>query len=98
MTDFYEQSLLESELNQDRYLNKAKRIVVEQINANRLGLGRIEMGDVYVVSFIYTLGNFKALLGTTFPDLMYYEVTYDVVKKTTYFDAYKKLLNVEIAD
>ena len=49
--------------------------------------------NVYVVWFAYTLGNWKALLSTTLPDGMYYEVTHNATKKETYVDAYKKFHN-----
>jgi hypothetical protein len=50
--------------------------------------------EVYVVWFAFTLGNWKALLSTTLPDGMYYEVTHNAAKGETYLDAYKKFDNV----
>lgn len=49
--------------------------------------------DVYVVWVCKTLQNNKALLSTTLPDGMYFEVTYNGDKKELYFDAYQKLEN-----
>lgn len=57
-----------------------------------------DLEDVYVVWFAYTLGNWKALLSTTLPDGMYYEVTHNDTKGETYLDAYKKFRNVRIED
>lgn len=54
--------------------------------------------DVYVVWFSKTLQNWKALISTTLPDQMYYEVTYNGNKKETYIDAYKKFDNVCVED
>lgn len=54
--------------------------------------------DVFVVWFGKTLQNWKALVSTTLPDGMYYEVTYDGDKKRTYIDAYKKFDNVTVHD
>jgi len=54
--------------------------------------------DVYVVWFCYILGGWKALISTTLPDGMYYEVTYNKEKAETYVDAYKKFHNVAIPD
>lgn len=54
--------------------------------------------DVYVVWYCYTLGGWKALLSTTVIDGMYYELTYDKIKKVTYLDAYKKWDNVPVPD
>ena len=50
--------------------------------------------DVYVVWMCKTLQNNKALLSTTIPDGMYYEVTYNGDKNEMYLDAYKKWENV----
>ena len=49
--------------------------------------------DVYVVWLCKTLQNNKALLSTTLPGGMYFEVTYNGDKKELYFDAYRKLEN-----
>lgn len=49
--------------------------------------------EVYVVWSCKTLGNNKALLSTTVPDGMYYEITYNGTKGEAYFDAYKKWEN-----
>ena len=53
--------------------------------------------DVYVVWFCKTLQNWKALLSTTLPDGMYYEVTFDGDKDKAYIDAYKKFENVSVS-
>ena len=50
--------------------------------------------DVYVVWSCKTLGNNKALLSTTVPDGMYYEITYNGAKNELYLDAYKKWENL----
>jgi hypothetical protein len=52
--------------------------------------------DVYVVWFTKTLQNWKALVSTTLPDGMYYEITSNGDKKEAYLDAYKKFDNVVI--
>jgi hypothetical protein len=52
--------------------------------------------EVYVVWFCKTLQHWKALLSTTLPDGMYYEVTYNGDKKEAYIDAYKKFKNVVV--
>lgn len=57
-----------------------------------------DIDEVYVVWFNSTLGNWKALLSTTLPDGMYYEVTHDGEKKRAYIDAYKKFDNVVVLD
>ena len=56
------------------------------------------LDEVYVVWSCKTLENWKALLSTTLPDGMYYEVTHNGAKRETYLDAYKKFHNVCIPD
>lgn len=56
------------------------------------------LDEVYVVWFSKVLQNWKALVSTTLPDGMYYEVTYNGDKRETYLDAYKKFDNVAVAD
>ena len=54
------------------------------------------LDEVYIVWFSKTLQNWKAMVSTTLPDGMYYEVTYDGDKGKIYLDAYKKFDNVSI--
>lgn len=56
------------------------------------------LSDVYVVSFFFVLGGWKALISTTLPDGMYYEVTYNPDKAETYITAYKQWEHVTIPD
>ena len=85
----------------ETYQEKARRLVFEHVQA------RLEKTDthvtfaddeVYVVWFSKTLQNWKALLSTTLPDGMYYEVTHNGDKAETYIDAYKKFDNVCVRD
>ena len=70
----------------------AKRVVFDQ--ARKLGV-ELGEGDVYVVWFAYTLGNWKALCSTTEPDGRYYEVTYNKEKNLGFVDTYVKTHNNE---
>lgn len=58
---------------------------------------RFTSDDVYVVWWAKVLQNWKALVSSTLPDGMYYEVTYNGDKDEVYLDAYKKFDNVRIA-
>lgn len=49
--------------------------------------------NVLGVRYSKTLQNQKALLSTTVPDGMYYEVTFNGDKSEAYLDAYKKWEN-----
>ena len=82
-------------------VDKARMLVFEYVSS------RLEKTDthvtfspdeVYIVWFGYTLGHWKALLSTTLPDGMYYEVTYNSIKRETYIDAYKKFENICVKD
>lgn len=82
----------------NEFVPKAKQLVVNYTNQH-LDITdnlNIESGDVYVVWFSKTLQNAKALLSTTLPDGMYYEVTYNGDKNEIYFDAYKKFHNMRV--
>ena len=59
---------------------------------------QLTLDDVYIVWFCKTLQNWKALVSTTIPDGVYYEVTYNGDKKETYLDVYKKWDNVRVPD
>ena len=82
------------------FMEKAKRLVVDYYNnrADKTDGFKLTEGDVYIVWFSKTLQNWKALLSTTVPDGMYYEVTYNGDKKEAYLDAYKKWENKCIPD
>lgn len=56
----------------------------------------ITLNDVYVVWSVKVLQNWKALISTTLPDGMYYELTYNGDKNELYLDVYKKFDNVKI--
>ena len=47
--------------------------------------------DIYIVWLNKTIQNNKAMLSTTKPDGMYFEVTYNGDKQELYFDAYKRI-------
>lgn len=57
----------------------------------------LEDVDVYEVWHCYILGNEKWLLSTTYPDGMYYGVTYNKAKDEWYFDAYHKVKNIKVS-
>lgn len=54
---------------------------------------KITTEDVFIVWMCKTLQNSKALVSTTLPDGMYYELTYNGNKDQLYLDAYKKFEN-----
>lgn len=80
------------------YQIKARRLVAEYVDSRLDKSDEPAVFEVYVVWFSKTLQNWKALLSTTLPDGMYYEVTHNGDKHETYLDAYKKFDNVVISD
>lgn len=85
----------------EKFPDRARKIVFQYIKP------KLEVTDthitfsqdeVYIVWFTYVLGSWKALISTTLPDGMYYEVTYNVARGETYLDAYKKFDNVLVRD
>lgn len=60
------------------YQEIAKEIVLNYANKHidKTDNVQITLDDVYIVWFCKVLQNWKALVSTTLPDGMYYEVTY----------------------
>lgn len=80
------------------YQKIARKIVLDYVNEHidKTDNVQITLNNVFVVWFCKTLQNWKALVSTTLPDGMYYEVTYNGNKKEAYLDAYKKFENRKI--
>lgn len=84
----------------ENFCNKARLHVMKYFNdhVDKTDGMIVSLKDIYVVWFCKTLQNWKALVSTTIPDGMYYEVTYNGDKRETYLDVYKKFHNVCIKD
>lgn len=80
------------------YQKIARKIVLDYANEHidKTDNAQITLDNVFIVWFCKTLQNWKALVSTTLPDGMYYEVTYNGDKKEVYLDAYKKFENCKI--
>jgi hypothetical protein len=83
-------------MGNDQFVKIAKQAVLKyaQEHIDKTDNVTITEEDVFVVWCCKTLQNNKALLSTTLPDGMYYELTYNGDKDELYFDAYKKFQNV----
>lgn len=87
-------------MGSDLFLKLATNVVVNYFNSRADVTdknGKITKENVFVVWACKTLQNNKALLSTTTPDGMYYEVTYNGDKDEIYLDAYKKWENKVIS-
>jgi len=68
----------------------ARRLLAFELNYKGTS---VDIDDVYVITFSYILGNWKALLSTTIADGKIYEVTHNKEKGETYIDTYGKIDN-----
>ena len=84
--------------NKVEFIPLAKQTVLDYVRAHLDVTDdvKVSIDDIYVVWFCKTLQNWKALVSTTLPDGMYYEVSYNGDKKEIYLDAYKKFENKHI--
>lgn len=82
------------------YQKIAREIVLNYANEHidKTDNVQITLDNVFIVWSCKTLQNWKALVSTTLPDGMYYEVTYNGNNKEIYLDAYKKFENRKIDD
>ena len=82
----------------DTFITLCKQAVVDYFNrhADKTDNKHIAEDDVFVVWSCKTLQNNKALVSTTVPDGMYYEITHNGDKNETYVDVYKKWENFVI--
>ena len=76
-----------------KFLSKAIDMVADYTDEHLDKTNNQTDYTVFVVWYCKTLQNFNALLSTTLPDGMYYEVTYNGDKDEIYLDAYKKFEN-----
>lgn len=83
-------------MNEKEFSGLCKQIVLNYArdHMDKTDGKKITTDDVFIVWQCKTLQNNKALLSTTLPDGMYYEITYNGDKEELYFDAYKKWENV----
>ncbi len=86
-------------MGNDEFVAWCKKMVVDYHNGIADSTdknGKITEAEVFVVWCCKALQNCKALLSTTVPDGMYYEITYNGNKEEAYFDAYKKWKNFAV--
>lgn len=87
-------------MTNEEMLAKAKRIVVEYFNSHSDATDGVQINEseVFIVWFCKTLQNWKALVSTVIPDGIYYEITHNGDRDTTYVDVYKKWENFSVKD
>lgn len=83
-------------MNQRDFENLCINMVMNYVNSNIDPTDKIQIGpvDVYIVWMCKTLQNNKALVSTSLPDGMYYEITRNGDTGEVYLDAYKKWANI----
>ncbi len=80
-------------MGSQEFIKKCKEII-RQYAEEHLDKSDVKHNfDVFVTWYSKSLQNHKALLSTSLPDKMYYELTYNGDKKELYLDAYVKLEN-----
>ena len=84
-----------TDMNNEQFIQLAKKLIKDYFNSRSDKTDNVLIADddIFVVWSCKTLQNNKALLSTTVPDGMYYEITYNGDKRECYFDAYKKWEN-----
>ena len=81
------------EIKQDtEFIKLCKEVIADYVSKriDKTGNVKISTDDVYVVWSCKTLQNWKALVSTTLPNGMYFEITHNGDKNETYIDVYKK--------
>ena len=92
--NYFQRKEEQKDMGNTEFTEKAKKLVREYTADHLDKADETPVFEVFVVWNAYILGNAKALLSTTLPDGMYYEVTYNKAKKEIYLDAYKKFENI----
>nr|DAQ96338.1 MAG TPA: hypothetical protein [Caudoviricetes sp.] len=82
-------------MNNEQFIQFAKKLIKDYFNSRSDKTDNVLIADddIFVVWSCKTLQNNKALLSTTVPDGMYYEITYNGDRRECHLDAYKKWEN-----
>lgn len=85
-------------MDSKQFQERCIEIIKDYVNDRLDKTDNIEINEsnIFTVWLTKVLQNNKALLSTTLPDGMYYEITYNGDKDEFYLDAYKKVENVLI--
>jgi hypothetical protein len=85
----------------ENFPHEARRLVYKHVKS-RLeptdDQSKFTIEEVYVVSYHYVVGSWKAFVSTTLPDGMYYEVTYKQAAGETYITSYKQWEHTVLPD
>ena len=83
-------------MGNDKFLELCKKTIVDYFNehVDTTNNTKISVDNTFIVWSVKVLQSNKALVSTTMPDGMYYELTYNGDKKKLYLDVYKKWENI----
>lgn len=83
----------------DRFLVTARKVAVDNYNRSRDSdrSPELSMDQVYVVWFTKTLGNWKAIVGSSTARGLLWEITFNGHKEECYVDVYKKLNSIKVS-
>lgn len=96
--DGSELSAWQQQTSPDKYLLKAKRVVMDHLNKQADYSNKIGFKEVYIVWFAKTLQNWKALVSTVHYDGLYFEVTYNGHAGETYLNIFQKVGTTTVPD
>jgi Family of unknown function (DUF6275) len=89
-----------SPLDPDRFLDQARKMVVENYNHSydyELS-DPLQLKDVYILWYTKLLKSWKAMIGSTAARRLMWVVTYNGAKSEAYIQVYQRIANIKVAD
>lgn len=96
--DGLELSNWQAQTSPDRYLIKAKRLVIEYLNSNGAYQRRLQPNEVYILSFSKTAHDWIATIRTVHQDKLVFEVVYNGHEGVAIINTYQQVTTTTIRD